>query len=93
MQSVPHRSEWIRLATAKTVVRRSLKYAAIVGFVLVAIDYGHVIVRGELVRIGFTVVVPYLVSTFASVSTAHEHERRHALERARFLDPSDPTTD
>jgi hypothetical protein len=63
---------WLRAATRPSVVRRSLKYALIVGSVLVAINHGDAIVDGDLslarlVRIAGTVVVPYLVTTFTSV--------------------------
>ncbi len=84
-------SDWIRVATSKSVVRRSLKYGAIVGSVLVTINRGDSILRaelgqGELVRIGLTMLVPYLVSTFSSVGMARELERRHRTCAARSLD-------
>ncbi len=84
-------SDWIRVATSKSVVRRSLKYGAIVGSVLVTINRGDSILRaelgqGELVRIGLTMLVPYLVSTFSSVGTARELERQHRTRAARSLD-------
>jgi len=64
--------EWIETATRPDVVRRGLAYAAIVGTVLIAINHGDAIAHGEvdrprLIKMGLTVVVPYLVSTFSSV--------------------------
>lgn len=65
-------AEWIRLATSGPVVRRGLKFAVIVGAILIAINHGEAILRGDLaperiVRMALTVVVPYAVSTLSSV--------------------------
>jgi hypothetical protein len=54
------------------VVRRALGFAVVVGSVLVAINHGDAIVggtlsSGQVVKIGLTVVVPYVVSTWSSV--------------------------
>ncbi len=70
-------SDWIRLAMSAPVVRRALKYAVVVGAVLVAINQGDAIARGEvdglsLLKMGLTVCVPYLVSTFSSVGAMME---------------------
>jgi len=64
--------EWLETAVRPDVVRRGLTYAIVVGAVLIAINHGDAIMRGEidsrrLVKMGLTVVVPYLVSTFSSV--------------------------
>jgi hypothetical protein len=64
--------EWLRLATAPTTVRRALKYAVIVGAVLITINHGDALLRGELdggrlLRMILTVMVPYAVSTLSSV--------------------------
>ena len=63
---------WLALATAGPVVRRALVFALVVGSVLVAINHGDALLRGELGagrawKIGLTVLVPYLVSTISSV--------------------------
>ena len=63
---------WWELATQWSVVRRSLAYAVCVGFVLIAINHGDDCLRGDftlkrLIKMGLTVMVPYLVSTFSSV--------------------------
>jgi hypothetical protein len=49
-----------------------MRYAVVVGAVLVGINYGDAFLTGQLERwdylkMGLTVVVPYLVSTFSSV--------------------------
>lgn len=64
--------DWLRLATERAVVRRALGYAGVVGAVLIAINHGDRIAAGrvaagDLVKMGLTVCVPYLVSTFSSV--------------------------
>ncbi len=69
--------EWFRLASEASVVRRSLGYAAVVGAILIGINHGAVILRGELamdrlIQMGLTVLVPYLVSTFSSVAVMRQ---------------------
>jgi hypothetical protein len=64
---------WLRTASEPVVVRRALKYAIVVGAVLITINHGDALLRGELdalrlFRIGLTVVVPYCVSTASSVA-------------------------
>jgi hypothetical protein len=66
-------SEWLRLALDRTVVRRALRTAAIVGSILTAINHGSALLQGDvdavrLFRIGLTVLVPYAVSTTSSVA-------------------------
>ena len=63
---------WVRLAREPLVVRRALAYALVVGAVLIAINHGDALLRGELeplrlFRMGLTVIVPYCVSTASSV--------------------------
>ena len=65
-------SEWLRLARDPSVVRRALKMAGIVGPILIAINHGDALLRGDvdgmrLFRIFLTVFVPYTVSTISSV--------------------------
>ena len=64
---------WIRMACSRSVVVRGLKYAAVVGALLIAINHGDAIVRGEmslgrLLKMILTVFVPYAVSTSSSVA-------------------------
>jgi hypothetical protein len=61
-----------RHALAPSVVRRALGYAVVVGAVLIAINHGDALVRGEWsgtrwLKMGLTVLVPYCVSTLSSV--------------------------
>ena len=59
-------------ALAPSVVRRALGYALVVGALLIAINHGDALIRGEwttdrLLKMGLTVLVPYCVSTLSSV--------------------------
>jgi len=63
---------WFQVATSAPVVRRALKYAVVVGAILIAINHGDALLDGQLesgrlLRIGLTVLVPYAVSTLSSV--------------------------
>ncbi|MFN0131991.1 MAG: nitrate/nitrite transporter NrtS [Phycisphaerales bacterium] len=60
------------MATRRTVVHRALTYAVVVGAVLITINHGDAILRGEvdgsrLARMVLTMFVPYVVSTLSSV--------------------------
>jgi hypothetical protein len=71
------RPTWWRLASSAPVVRRALAYAVVVGSVLVSINHGDALLRGELdgarlLRIALTVVVPYVVSTLSSVGALRQ---------------------
>ncbi len=64
--------DWLALAFSSTVIKRSLKYAVIVGVILIAINHGDIIVRGDMTSLrwakaALTVLVPYCVSTLSSV--------------------------
>ncbi len=69
--------EWLRLASEASVVRRALGYAVVVGAILIGINHGAAILRGELamdrlIQMGLTVLVPSLVSTFSSVGVIRQ---------------------
>ena len=64
---------WLAVARRGDVVRRSLRVALLVGTILVAINHGDRLVSGtaapaDWVKMGLTYLVPYGVSTWASVS-------------------------
>lgn len=74
------RRGWLELACSWPVVRRALGFAAVVGALLVAINHGDALLRGEAsggrwLRIGLTVLVPYAVSTLSSVLALRDAER------------------
>ena len=71
---------WLGLATTRSVVRRATGVAIVVGTILVIINHGDAIVRGDLtigrwLRIVLTVIVPYCVSTYSSVSAIRTAQR------------------
>lgn len=80
---------WLEIALSGAVVRRALGFFFVVGGILIAINHGDALVRGDvdgrrLVKMVLTPLVPYLVSTISSVSALRagamerwEHDRRH----------------
>lgn len=70
-------NSWLRLARRPDVVRRSARVAIVVGTILVLINYVDRLFTGalvplDLVKIGLTYLVPYGVSTYASVQAIRE---------------------
>ncbi|GMR21188.1 MAG: hypothetical protein BMS9Abin36_1787 [Gammaproteobacteria bacterium] len=68
---------WLQCACEPGVVWRATKYALFVGIILILINHVDHIFRGEvtgvsLIKMGLTVLVPYLVSTFSSVGAILE---------------------
>ena len=67
----------LALALQPSVVKRALKYAVVVGAILITINHGDAILRGDLpparlFRMGLTLLVPYVVSTLSSVGAMRE---------------------
>jgi hypothetical protein len=63
---------WISLALSRSVVRRALGYGLVVGSVLIGINHGDALLRGDvdatrLLKMTLTPLVPYCVSTLSSV--------------------------
>jgi hypothetical protein len=76
--------EWVRLALSGPVVRRALKFAVVVGAILIAINHWEALLRGDvsggrLAKMALTVCVPYVVSTLSSVGAMREAESRGNL--------------
>ena len=78
-------TEWLRLAVHRSIVRRAVRVAAVVGTVLIAINHGGAILRGDLtpgrvLQMALTVLVPYCVSTYSSVEALRQRstDRRTA---------------
>lgn len=72
--------EWLRLAVQPTVVKRALKFACVVGMILITINHGYAIVHGQVTpgriwQMCLTVLVPYTVSTLSSVAAMREMAR------------------
>jgi hypothetical protein len=71
---------FLRVASQRSVVRRALAYAVVVGGILIAINHGDAILAGDvsgarLLKMGLTAMVPYAVSTLSSVSAMRGLER------------------
>ena len=67
----------LRLAFAGPVVRRALFFAVVVGPILIAINHGDALLEGRVsgaqeLKMGLTVLVPYLVSTLSSVAALRQ---------------------
>lgn len=67
--------DWFRLALRTDILARGLKIGVVVGTLLTAINYGDVLIAGEVLplmywKILMTYCVPFCVSTYASVEAA-----------------------
>ncbi len=67
----------LALALQPSVVKRAFKYAIVVGAILIAINHGDALLRGDLpptrlFRMALTALVPYVVSTLSSVGALRE---------------------
>jgi len=77
VQSAPAMKEWLRLAVQPSIVKRALKYAFVVGLILVSINHSDAILKGEVsggrwFKMALTVLVPYVVSTLSSVGAIRQ---------------------
>lgn len=64
---------FFEVALSRPVVRRALIYLVVVGTVLISINHGDAILRGDIdgtraLKMMLTPLVPYVVSTLSSVS-------------------------
>ena len=71
---------WLADALRADVVRRSLRVALVVGALLVAINHGDHLLSGEVgatgwLKMALTFLVPYGVSTYASVGAIRSGRR------------------
>ena len=67
-------TDFLRLCISKSIIKRALLTALVVGAILIAINHGDAILRGQMntdrwLKAALTVLVPYLVSTISSAST------------------------
>ncbi len=77
--------DWLALASCRSVVKRSLKTALVVGSILIVINHGSAIWQGDIGpervwRMALTVIVPYLVSTSSSVCALREASRNQRID-------------
>jgi hypothetical protein len=73
--------EWLLLAFSRPVRRRALRIVVVVGAILITINHGDAILRGDVDRARFarillTLAVPYLVSTVSSVAAIREMRKK-----------------
>ena len=71
--------DWLRLATRRDIVIRSLRVAALVGTVLVLINQGDTLLRGGPAALNgwkvlLTYFVPYAVATYAGVAAMRDSD-------------------
>jgi hypothetical protein len=71
---------WLADALRADVVRRSLRVALVIGALLVAINHGDHLLSGAVrasgwLKIALTFLVPYGVSTYASVGAIRQGRR------------------
>ena len=64
--------KYITLATSPGIVRRAIKYSIVVGTILIFINHGESLLKGNIdklkvIKIILTYSVPYIVSTLSSV--------------------------
>ena len=76
--------EWLSVACERGIVMRASKYAVVVGAVLITINHGDALLAGELdlrrlLKMGLTVLVPYVVSTLSSVGATLAARRTNAV--------------
>ena len=75
--------EWLSVAWERAIVLRACKYAVVVGAILITINHGDALLAGELdlrrlLKMGLTVLVPYVVSTLSSVGATLAARRTNA---------------
>ena len=78
-------SGFFALALSGPVVRRALCFGVVIGTILISINHGDAILRGEITstrlwKMALTVCVPYCVSTISSVQAMRTFARE-AVER------------
>ncbi|NIO40712.1 MAG: hypothetical protein GTO41_11365 [Burkholderiales bacterium] len=71
-QEVKKNLSWLEAATLNEVVTRSMRVSVIVGTILIGINHGDILIGvglspDMLWKIPLTYLVPYSVSTYASV--------------------------
>lgn len=64
--------DWLKMAFEKPVYTRAIKVALVVGTILTLINHGDTLLQGALstkilFQIALTYLVPYAVTTYASV--------------------------
>jgi hypothetical protein len=71
---------FVQTALSGPVVKRAAAYAVVVGSILIGINHGDALLRGDVdgtraAKMLVTAMVPYLVSTFSSVGAIRQPQR------------------
>jgi hypothetical protein len=71
---------WLAIALDPSVRLRALKVAIVVGLILAVINHGDNLLAGTMtatawIKVFLTFVVPYCVSTYASVEAIRHHRK------------------
>ena len=71
---------WWEIASQREVVKRSLKTSLIVGSLLAMINHGDALLAlnmplDRVIKMALTYIVPYLVSTSASIGAIRHHDK------------------
>ena len=74
-------TEWLKVAVRSDVVQRSLRVAVVVGTLLILINYTdrfmkHALGGFDFLKMGLTYLVPYGVSTYASVNAILKEQQK-----------------
>ena len=81
------------MGRAGPVVRRACMFFVIVGGILIAINHGDALLRGDVdstraVKMMLTPLVPYMVSTISSVGAIRSAARERLEHDRRYHAPS-----
>ncbi|NKB89601.1 MAG: phosphoenolpyruvate protein kinase [Acidobacteria bacterium] len=73
-------TDWLAIARERRTVLRGLKFALVVGTILITINHGDAILAGDVdatraMKMALTALVPYLVSTFSTCGARLEMQR------------------
>ena len=72
---------WLAIAFQESVYKRALKMTVVVGSILAFINHGDSLISGDMttaewIKVALTFLVPYCVSTFASVQAIRQLSRK-----------------
>jgi len=73
--------EWFNVAKQWSTIKRAIKYASVVGPILILINHGNAILQGDIaidraISMMLTIMVPFFVSTASTVGATLEFRKR-----------------
>jgi len=76
---------WLAIAMQESIRKRAIRIAVVVGSILALINHGDALLSGQMtvaawIKVVLTFVVPYCVSTFASVQAIRQHSERGSAD-------------